>query len=130
MEYKGKSTGLGADARPTNVAEHTSGPWGWSVTGEKMADGYSQPFGVYEVGKANLVAGCFGDVAGGIEVAKANARLIAAAPEMRECIKLLRQIIIDGALEGFNPLVGDWAERLYASQARTHAVIRQIEGRS
>ena len=39
--------------------------------------------------------------------------------EMVAAIKLVRQIICDGAESGFNPLSGDWAERLYQSQAVT-----------
>jgi hypothetical protein len=49
--------------------------------------GYSQPFAIGEHMKPNLIAGCFGDVRGGEEVAMANARLIAAAPDLLEALK-------------------------------------------
>ena len=48
--------------------------------------GYSQPYGVTQVGHANMVAGVFGDVRGGEATAEANARLIAAAPELAEAL--------------------------------------------
>jgi hypothetical protein len=60
---------------------HTLGPWLFSASGAVM-QGYSQPFAIAEAGKPNLVAGCFGDVRGGHETAEANARLIAAAPDL------------------------------------------------
>lgn len=39
----------------------TPGPWVYDPSGPVMA-GYSQPFGVHQLGKPNLVGGCFGDV--------------------------------------------------------------------
>ena len=62
-----------SDAKPT------PGPWDWSITGSVMSDKYTQPYGVADHTGFNLVAGCFGDVRGGKDVAKANARLIAEA---------------------------------------------------
>lgn len=63
------------------MSKHTQGPWLFSPSGAVM-QGYSQPFAVAEAGKPNLIAGCFGDVSGGMETAEANARLIAAAPDL------------------------------------------------
>lgn len=45
--------------------------------------------------------------------------------ELRAALDIVRGIIVEGAMEGFNPLVGDWAERLFASQALTHAALEQ-----
>lgn len=70
-------------------AQHTPGPWIYAPAG-KVMQGYSQPFGISQSDKANLVAGVFGDVAGGEEAAKANALLIAAAPELLEALKVAR----------------------------------------
>lgn len=64
---------------------HTPGPWLSTSTGEVMR-GYSQPFAISQSGQPNLVAGVFGDVEGGEEVAKANARLITAAPDLLEAL--------------------------------------------
>lgn len=63
------------------MSKHTPGPWRYATTGEVMC-GYGQPLGVAQEGKPNLVAGIFGDVSGGLPTADANARLIAAAPEL------------------------------------------------
>lgn len=59
--------------------KHT--PWAYYPTG-KIMQGYSQPFVIAEAGKTNLIAGIFGDTVGGLETAEANARLIAAAPDL------------------------------------------------
>jgi hypothetical protein len=72
----------------TTTPKHTPGPWASGPTGNVMK-GYSQPFAVVQRGEANLVAGVFGDVRGGEAVAKANARLIAAAPELLEHLRVL-----------------------------------------
>lgn len=76
---------------------HTPGPWLSAPTGEVMS-GYSQPFGVMQSGQKNLIAGCFGDGTGGHEAAEANARLIAAAPELLEACKWFMQALEDGRL--------------------------------
>lgn len=57
---------------------HTSTPWTFGPTGATMHS-YSQPFAIAESGYANLVAGCFGDVRGGEDVAHANAAFIVRA---------------------------------------------------
>ncbi len=62
---------------------HTPGPWAAEgPTGKNMREGYSQPWAVRTEpwSAATIVAGCFGDI-GGDEVAEANARLIATAPD-------------------------------------------------
>lgn len=50
---------------------------------------YSQPWGVAAIrgDRPTLIAGVFGDVTGGLEVAEANARLIAAAPDLLAALK-------------------------------------------
>lgn len=44
--------------------------------------GYSQPFAVANIDRANLICGVFGDGEGGEVAAETNAQLIAAAPEL------------------------------------------------
>jgi hypothetical protein len=46
-----------------------------------------------------------------------------AAKDMAAAIELVRECVTDGAPEGFNPSVGDWAERLYRSQHDTHKAL-------
>ena len=72
---------------------HTPGPWMSTQSGPVMR-GYTQPFAVGQYGMANLIAGVFGDVAGGIDTAQANARLIAAAPTMLEALIAVRDAAI------------------------------------
>lgn len=81
-------------------AKHTPGPWMWTVAGPHMADDYTQPYAIAEHGKANLIAGVFGDVKGGDETARANALLITAAPDLKH-----------GCTEALNALL-DYVERL------------------
>ena len=42
---------------------------------------------------------------------------------LREALTQVREIIKEGAMEGFNPMAGTWAERLFASQAMTRAAL-------
>ena len=64
---------------------HTPTPWIATPSGPVM-HGYSQPFAIGEHGKPNLVAGCFGDVAGGEETAEANAARIVLAVNSHEAL--------------------------------------------
>ena len=62
----------------------TPGPWEMhGPTGLRMQS-YSQPYAIVGTGEyaTTLIAGCFGDTRGGLDAAKANAYLIAAATEM------------------------------------------------
>lgn len=112
------------------TAQHTPGPWAAAPTGEIMR-GYSQPYCVAELGSTDLIAGCFGDIKGGEEVAKANARLIAAAPDMLDELEAARKMIIALALdlsaaapEAINVRIADDEIR------RLNALIAKAEGRS
>ena len=58
----------------------------------------------------------------------ANARLIAAATDMAEALVNVRKIIAEGAMEGFNPEVGTWAQRLFESQQCTSAALARARG--
>lgn len=63
------------------MSKHTPGPWIATKAGPTMA-GYSQGDAIASIEHNTLVAGCFSDVKGGPEIAEANAKLIAAAPEL------------------------------------------------
>ena len=58
----------------------------------------------------------------------ADARLIASAPEMLAALELVRSIISEAALTGFNCKDGDWAERLFASQHVTFEAVKKAGG--
>ncbi len=46
---------------------------------------------------------------------------------LREALKLVRGIIVEAAMTGFNCHDGDWAERLFVSQGATHdALVRSL----
>lgn len=45
-----------------------------------------------------------------------------------EAVEAVRAIIKDGAMTGFNPLDGDWAERLFASQGLTFSAVKLAKG--
>lgn len=57
------------------------------------------------------------------EAAAETARLNAAAPDMLAALLNVRKLISEAAMTGFNCHDGDWAERLFASQATTSAAI-------
>lgn len=48
---------------------------------------------------------------------------IACIREQQAALVAVRAIITEGAATGFNCKDGDWAERLFASQATSHAVL-------
>ncbi len=73
------------------MSKFTNGPWRYSPAGRNMRDNYSQSFAVAQDGEPNLIAGCFIDVRGGDDVARANARLIAAAPDLLDICKRQRE---------------------------------------
>lgn len=59
---------------------------------------------------------------------EANARLIAAAPEMLAALASVNKLISEAAMTGFNYKDGDWPERLFLSQQATSAAIRKALG--
>ena len=58
----------------------------------------------------------------------ATARLIAAAPLMYDALDSVHKLIAKGALTGFNPHVGHWAEDLFASQRQLADALRTARG--
>ena len=90
------------------VSEHTPGPWAFdNLTGIVFApDGKS-------IINANR----------GRSQVIANARLVAAAPEMLAALCNVQRLITEAAMIGFNHKDGDWPERLFLSQQVTSAAI-------
>ena len=87
----------------TELATATEGRWTACPSGPTMR-GYSQPFAIAQEGKPNLIAGVFGDVAGGESVAAANARLLASAPDLFAAL--------EAAYERFGDYRSDWRGRI------------------
>lgn len=80
----------GKEARPMptadTVAQHTPGPWAVRPNGAN-----SSPFGI-EDAEQNHIASAIFEMTNGIEGARANARLIAAAPDMLAALKRLWEL--------------------------------------
>lgn len=113
------------------MSEHTKGPWkikqGSSYEGEICTIYLTEP-GYVTIASSNCLSGK--GVAGLEELAEeaqANARLIAAAPDMLEALEYTRNIIREGLEVGFNPLHGDWADRLFESQGMTTKAIKKAK---
>lgn len=74
--------------------KHTPLPWSKVTTGQIMTEQYNQPFAVTQKGEPNLIAGTFGDVKGGIEVAEANAAFIVRACNSHaKLVKALERLV-------------------------------------
>ncbi len=73
--------------------KHTPGPWrSFNDAGPNMQS-YSQSSGVARADgqKVELICGCFNDIDGGKERASANAKVMAAAPELLEALIALTE---------------------------------------
>ena len=107
------------------MSKHTPGPW-------VVVGSLTKYVEARLVGRLiQEVAACGPTIAdeGYGQQQEANARLIAAAPALLEALKAVHALVSEGAAIGFNPLDGDWAERLFLSQRQTYAAISQAEGR-
>lgn len=58
---------------------------------------------------------------------RARDEALSALRESKAALDLVRGIIVEAAMTGFNCHDGDWAERLYASQADTHAAVTKAD---
>lgn len=47
--------------------------------------------------------------------------------EAKSAIERTRSLVANGAMEGFNPLVGNWAEELFVNNANLTRIIRMLE---
>jgi hypothetical protein len=117
------------------VVAHTPGPWEvdkftYWITASNVAKGPMHVADIrgwgYLTGKGDGALGMEYDAA--VEVQKANARLIAAAPDMLDALRNVQKLIAEAAMTGFNYKDGDWPERLFASQQVTSAAIESATG--
>lgn len=119
-----QQSGAAMDRRAKPQVAHTPGPWDfckphhrWMVYPTSALDGGIDYF------VANAIETEHGEA-----VAKANARLIATAPEMLAALQNVQKLISEAAMTGFNCHDGDWAERLFASQQLTSKAIWKATG--
>lgn len=90
-------------------ARYTKGPWeAFDHAGRNMRS-YSQSSGVTGTGEHDkqLICGCFNDI-GGDGVASANARLIAAAPELLEALERLVKEHKSSRYSSLEKRMADW----------------------
>jgi len=59
---------------------------------------------------------------------EAAAHLIEASDTLYDALEKLQALISEGAEFGFNPLEGDWADRLFVSQQETSRALASARG--
>lgn len=97
------------------MTEHTPGPW--TVSGVRTRESGEPVLQICAAdGKCYAMVFYSDKTPAEHRAAYADARLIAAAPELLAALILVRTLIVDAAATGFNCHDGDWAERLFASQ--------------
>ena len=108
-------------------SKHTPGPWrairaedaeppfGWLIVGPKGAIGYWRGHKDHHTDSNWLLT-------------DADAALIAASPDLYAALADVHALVCEGADHGFNPSVGDWAERLFASNGKTSAALSAARG--
>lgn len=111
----------------TEIA-HTPGPWSlkfsetrpWSTEPrlEDIVDGLGRKLYLPAIGITSDREG----------EGLANARLVAAAPDMLAALRNVQKLISEAAMTGFNCKDGDWAERLFLSQQQTSKAIDGATG--
>ena len=106
--------------------KHTPGGWFSAPTGERMRAA-SMSYAVATADMTQVVAGCFEDVAGGDAEAAANARLIAASPDLLEALKAaqtaLAMIVSPLSIEATTTLDA-YTHALNAEQAARAAIAK------
>lgn len=107
------------------MTTHTPGPWNVRQCDEGYRNFDQQDWAVVS---DNLITPCLVWGGAGFSEGKANAHLIAAAPDLLEALTNVRQLISEAAMTGFNCLDGDWAERLFASQQVSSDAIKKATG--
>ncbi len=62
-----------------------------------------------------------------LEEEKTDSDSLEVSKELLNNLKNIRQIIVEGAMVGFNPLMGDWADKLYESQSDSFNAVESAE---
>jgi hypothetical protein len=74
------------------TTKHTPGPWKYAINGEERIPGYP-PMTIYKADKTDLISQHEDGYYDYVAISEADARLIAAAPEMLEALKIGRRAI-------------------------------------
>lgn len=106
-------------------AKHTPGPWVWRGKDGSLRQKGEPP---YAYGQTVLRPDYEYDSGVDTVVSEADARLIAAAPDMLEALRNVQKLISEAAMARFNCKDGDWAERLFFSQQVTSRAIDAATG--
>lgn len=107
----------------------TPGPWTLTKNGEVLC-GEAVPIPRIEIAEVFDEVGHSYFVASNAVPGDSHydAHLIAAAPDLYEALENVRNLISEGAEHGFNYNEGDWADRLFKSQAKSSAALRKARG--
>ncbi len=74
------------DSRSNEAPKHTPGPWSYAINGKERIPGYP-PITIYKADKTDIISQTDDGYYDYVAISEADARLIAAAPEMLEALK-------------------------------------------
>jgi len=97
----------------------TEGPWAFDKRGEHLENPAGTDIVVYHAG---LMGGAK------TEESVANSNLIEASPLLYKALEDVRNLVSEASATGFNPHDGDWADRLFESQAQTSKALASARG--
>lgn len=115
------------------MSGHTPGPWMHAPThGDMAANSQHRAIVRVDKGSATLIAGIFSDVSGGDTAGLANARLIAAAPELLAALKTISawefpMIESRGEMVSYGTAYGSNGQRDYMLNIAREAIAKAEE---
>jgi hypothetical protein len=113
------------------MSAHTPGPWTWRMGPSNLYRAHERrlitKLHCDDGGSAAPIAKMDEAYGGDYLVAEANARLLAAAPQMLEALKTANAAINPSDRQGISLLT--WNERLKVATVAIHAAIVKAEGR-
>jgi hypothetical protein len=108
------------------TAQHTPGPW--RSRGNQIVI-FRKDSDAVVLAEVMHFDGAKWEAGDAVEMG-ANLRLMLAAPDLLTALLDTRKLVTEAGLTGFNCHDGNWAERLFANQAKISAAIAKAEGRS
>lgn len=109
------------DSRSNEVPKHTPGPWSYAINGEERIAGYP-PIAIYKADKTEFISQAQDGYYDYVAVSEADARLIAAAPEMLEALKQIAK------WHDYEQSTHELAMRMYWSSRLAYDIIAKAEG--